>query len=102
VRGLEPEAPREPGCEIAEDVALRLLELDAGDVLRSGRVPEIGEQAYAIGLDEEDRVRASKAGQVADVRRVCDEQRLLERSAKAFDAVVHARRPATRNSSASR
>ena len=47
------------------------------------RVPEVGEEPHALGLDEERRVRAGETRQVADVRRVRDEERLLEALAAA-------------------
>src|SRR5205807_9304886 len=82
------------------DLALGLDELDALDCRRRLRVAEIRVERQALLADKESGVRADEAGQVADVDRVRDEERLLERAAQPLDPVVHAR-PA-RNSSASR
>ena len=58
--------------------------------LRGLDVAEVGEEPRAVLLDEERAVRALEAAEVADVRRVGDEQRLLEALAEAGDAVGHA------------
>jgi hypothetical protein len=92
--------PAAQSCrEVGIERAARLRELDAVDGTAGICIAEVGEQAQPLGLDEERRVRALEAGQVAEVRRVADEQRLVERGAQALDAVAHR---AARNSRASR
>jgi hypothetical protein len=59
-------------------VALGLLDVHALDLRGALGVAEVGEEPDAVGLDEDDGVRALEAGQVDDVRRRRDEQRLLE------------------------
>ena len=97
---LEADPAGEELGEVAVQIALQQLDLDALDGARALRVAEVGEQANAVGLDQQRRVRADEAGQVADVGRRADEERLLERLAQPIDAAVHCL-PA-RNSSASR
>ena len=63
--------------------------LDALDRPRLLDVAEVGEEARAVRLDEERRVRAVEAGQIADVDEIRDEQRLLEQLAQAVDPVAH-------------
>ncbi len=99
-RALEADAAGEQLREGLVEVALRLDELGAFDGAGAFRVPEVGEQLDALGLDEQGRVRAREPGEVADVRRVGDEQRLLELGPQTVDAVVH--ELSARNVSASR
>ena len=86
---LERDAPGEHVGELRDQVPLRQHGLDALDRLRGLEVAEVGEEARAVLLDEERAVRALEAAEVADVRRVGDEQRLLEVLAEAVDAVGH-------------
>jgi hypothetical protein len=103
VVGLEADPAGEPVCEIPQQRARRLLELDAGDCARRLGIAKVGEEPHAVRLDQQRGVRALEAGQVAHAYGVRYEQRLLERRAQPLDAGVHApRRFATINSSASR
>jgi hypothetical protein len=79
--------------------ALRLDELDALDRAPGLGVAEVAEQPHAVGLDQQRRVRAREADEVADVDAVRDEQRLFEALAQAVDP-RHVR--SARNSRASR
>ena len=97
---LEADAAGEMLREGLVEVAFGLHELGAFDGSGAFRVPEVGEQPNAVGLDEQGRVRAHESGEVANVRRVGDEQRLLELGPQTVDPVVH--EPAARNVSASR
>src|SRR4051794_8660750 len=87
--GLEPDLARELLREERVEVARRLDELGALDRPRRLGVAEVAEEEDAVGLDEDSRVRTGEAGQVDDVGWRRDEQRLLERLAQAFDALVH-------------
>ena len=97
---LEPDLAGELLRQRLEQVALRVDELEAVDRAGRLRVPEVGVEADSLGLDEERRVRAREAAQVADVRGVRDEERLFEALTEPVDAAVHVAAP--RNSSASR
>jgi hypothetical protein len=59
-------------------VALGLLDLHAVELPRPLGVAEVGEEPDSVGLHEQGGVRALEAGQVDDVGRRRDEQRLLE------------------------
>jgi hypothetical protein len=76
-------------------VALRHLDLNSLEPSGPLCVAEIREEPNAVGFDEECGARALEAaGQIDDVRRRRDEQRLLEELAEAIY-------PRARNSSAS-
>jgi hypothetical protein len=75
-------------------VALGLLDLHSLDLPRAVDIAEVGEEPETVRLDEQGGVRALEAGQVEDVRRRRDEERLLEQAAE----LVYRR---VRNSSAS-
>src|SRR6266511_1421800 len=98
--GLEAEPARQPLGEVGEHVPPGDPELDAFDLLACLRVAEVAEQPYTVRLEDEGGVRALEAGQVADVDRERDEERLLEPSLQLLEAAVHA--DSFRNSSASR
>ena len=76
--------------ERADHAALRLHDLDAFDRARGLDVAEVGEELHALLIDEQRGVRAVEAGEIDDVLRVRDEERLLDQRAEAFDASVHA------------
>jgi hypothetical protein len=97
---LEADLAAELVGEALEQVALRLDDLDPVELVGALQIAEVGEQANAVGLDEERGVRAGETGQVADVDGIGDEERALERLAQPGDPVAH--RLFTRNSSASR
>ena len=99
-RRLEADLPGQLLGQRLEKVALRVDELDAFDRASRLRVAEVGVEPDAVGLDDERRVRAGEAAQVADVRRVRDEERLLETLEEPVYPAVHVAAP--RNSSASR
>ena len=88
--GLEADPAGELLSKERVEVARRLDELGALDRTRGLGVAEVAEEEDPVGLDENRRVRAGEAGQVDDIGRRRDEQRLLERLAQAFDALVHA------------
>ena len=90
VRRLERDPARQLLGERTDHAALRLHELDALDGTRRLDVPEVGEELDALLVDEQRRVRALEAGEVDDVLRRRDEERLLDQRAEAFDASVHA------------
>jgi hypothetical protein len=92
--GLEPDRVRDPTGQVAVDVALGLLDLNTLDLAGPLQVAEVREKAGSIRLDDDGGVRALEAGQVEDVGRRGDEQRLLEQPAQ----TVYSR---VRNSSAS-
>ena len=92
--GLEPDRVGDPPGEVAVDEPLGLFDLHALQLARPLDVAEIGEEPHAIRLDEDSGVRALEAGQIEDVRRGGDEQRLLEQRPQAVY-------PRVRNSSAS-
>src|SRR5439155_8845776 len=96
---LEADAAGEEAGEPGVERALRLDELDPLDGAPGHGVAEVGEEPDALSIDDERGVCALEAAQVADVRRLGDEERLLQSRLQPFDAVAH--RP-TRNSSASR
>ena len=104
VVALEADPAGQASREILQERPLRLLELDALDGACGLGVTEVAEEADPILLNEESCVRALEAEQVEDVRRVGDEEWLLERRAQPLDARVHGVAPtrSTRNSSASR
>src|SRR2546428_683288 len=58
----------------------------------------------SIVHQEQSRIRALEPGEIEDVRRVRDEERLLERLLQSLDARIHGAAPTcwTMNSSASR
>src|SRR3954447_21695478 len=87
--GLEPDRARELLGEGGVEVSLGLDELGPLDGPRGFRVTEVGEELHAVRLDEQRGIRAREARQVDDVRRRRDEQRLLQRLAQAFYALVH-------------
>jgi hypothetical protein len=97
---LEADRAREEAREVGVEIALEQLDLDAVHGPRALGVAKVGEEADALGLDQECRVRADEAGQVTDVRGRADEERLLELLPQPFDTVVH--RPSARKRSASR
>ena len=101
-----------PGQELADgrdEPARGLHDLDALELPRPVRVAEVGvEGRLPVRLDENGRVRALQAGQVAHVRlaaehvrRPGDEDRILLQELREPLDPAHAR-PPTRNSSASR
>jgi hypothetical protein len=75
---LEPDAVGESSLEVAVDVPLDLLHLDALDFSGPLGVAEIREDPDAVWLDEDRCVGALEAGQIEDIDRRRDEQRLLE------------------------
>jgi hypothetical protein len=100
VVGLEADAPVEELREVRDERPPRLDDLDVRDRPRRLGVPEVGEQPHPLVLDEERRVRARESRQVAHIRAVRNEQRLVEPLAEPLDPAAH--RPAARYSSASR
>ena len=90
-RRLEADAAGERLGELADRVAARLHRLDARDGARLVDVPEVGEQPHAVALDEQRRVRAVEAAEVAHVDEIGDEQRLLQPFGEALEAVRHGR-----------
>jgi hypothetical protein len=80
--------------EVREEVAPGFLDLHPFDLPRPLRVTEVGEEPYALGFDQHGCIRALEPGQVPDVDRRRDEERLLEQLAEAIY-------PRARNSSAS-
>src|SRR5215217_7716661 len=99
---FERDPSREQLAERAEEVARGLDDLDAVQGARLLGVTKVREQAHAVLLDEQRRVRAPECGEVADVDGVGDEERLVHERAEAVDASVHDVRRSARNSSASR
>ena len=89
-RRLEADLPGEPLGERADHRPLRLHHLDTLDGRRRGDVAEVGKQLDALLVDEQCGVRALEAGEIDDVLRVRDEERLLDQGAEAVDASVHA------------
>ena len=87
---LEADAAREGLRELADQVALRLDDLDAVDCARSLEIAKVGEEPDAVAVDDERGVRAVEADEVDDVHRVRDEQRLLELFLQTCKAIVHA------------
>ena len=87
VRRLDADPPaREPLGECRQDRARRLLERHAVDVARRLCVAEVGvEGRLPRGIDEDRRVRADEAGQVADVDEARDEERLVQAAREALD-----------------
>src|SRR5206468_7115398 len=75
--------------QVGIEVPPRLDELDAGHATGGVRVAKVGEEPCPVRLDEERCIRALEPRQVADVDRVRDEQRLLERRAQAVEAAAH-------------
>ena len=92
--GLEADPAGKPLGEVGEEVALRLDELGVLDGAARCGVAEVAEQAGAVRLDEQRGVRARETDEVADVRAVRDEERLLERPPQALQSRAHWRRSA--------
>ena len=88
-RGLEADGARKELGECQVEIALGLDELDAVDRASALGIPKVGEEPDTILLDEERRIRALQAGEVAHIGRIRDEQRLLELFAQAIDSIVH-------------
>src|SRR5437588_9780013 len=86
---LEAEPARQELSHVGDRLASRLDELDIWDVARAPGIPEVGEQPDPFRLDDYRDVRADEAGQVADVRRGGDDQRLFELLDEFFGARVH-------------
>jgi hypothetical protein len=63
-------------------VALGLLDFHPLDRPRAVGIAEVGEEPESLRLDEQGGVRALEAGQIEDVRRRRDEERLLEEAAE--------------------
>ena len=87
---LEAEPAREVLAEPPDQRPLRLHRLDVLDGLRGLDVAEVSEEAHPVRLDEQCRVGAVQPGQVEDVDRVRDEERLLEQLPQLFDPLAHA------------
>src|SRR5437868_7921093 len=86
---LEADAPVQLLGEPANQRPLGLHRLDALDGLRRLEVAEVGEEPRALRLDEQGDVSAVETGQVEDVDRVRDQERLLEELAQPFDPLTH-------------
>ena len=87
---LERDSPRQLVGELGDQVPLRQHRFHPVDLARGLDVAKVGEEADAVVLHEECAVRALEAGEVADVGRVGDEERLLEQLPQSCDAIVHA------------
>ena len=83
----------------AVQVPLRDRELDVRHALAGLRIAEVAEEPSAARLDQQRRVRAVEPGQVADVDRGGDEERLLDPLLQLLEPVIAA---SFRYSSASR
>ncbi len=88
---LEADRAREQLGQRLVEVALRLDELGALDRPAALGIAVVGEDPDALVVDQERRVRAREAREVAHVRRVGDEERLLELLAQLVDPGVHER-----------
>jgi hypothetical protein len=86
--------------QIGQDRARRLDELDALDGLGRRLVAEVREEACALELHEQYRVRALESRQVVEVDGARDQQRLLEPRAQPLEPAHEP--PVHRNSRASR
>ncbi len=89
VGALECERAREELGHVGDRLPPRLDELDVRDDAGGHGVTEVGEQPYPLRLDDDRDVRADKAGQVADVCRGGDDQRLFELLDQFLGAGVH-------------
>src|SRR5207253_1013458 len=77
--GFEPEPAVESLREVDEEGPLRLLRLDAVDLLCRLDVAEVGEETRrSLRVHEQRGVRRVETGEVADVDEVRDEQALVE------------------------
>ena len=89
IGALEGELARQELGHVGDRLSPGLDELDVRDGARGPGVTEIGEQPDSLRLDDDRDVRADEAGQVADVRRGGDDQRLFELLYEFFGAGVH-------------
>ena len=77
---------REPGREVGDHGARRLLEADPVEGLRLLCVAEVGEERRVpAGVDEQGGVRAREPGEVADVDPARDEERFVEERGEPLD-----------------
>ena len=82
--------------QLGVDVAPGHDELDVRHLPGALGVAEVREQARPLGLDQQRRVRAREAGQVADVDEARDEERRLDRLLEPREPSSCALRPGTR------